>query len=190
MAEAVVSAVLAVADLENAGEAVADAVAVLGRDLVGRHASGVGLEGEHLLDPRSSDALVDAMGDPALTEIAVRTLKKLSAIRERIEQTLNQLRDVEESSEREEARMAAVIALLPIGRASVEILIEYLEDDDWLVREAAADLLGKIGDSRAVDPLMRRLQTDKDTGVKEIAIGLKAGSKTAPSPAADWPRRM
>jgi HEAT repeat protein len=125
---------------------------------------------EHLLDPRSSDALVDAMGDPALTEIAVRTLKKLSAIRERIEQTLNQLRDVEESSEREEARMTAVIALLPIGRASVEILIEYLEDDDWLVREAAADLLGKIGDSRAVDALMRRLQIDKDTGVKEIAI--------------------
>jgi HEAT repeat protein len=125
---------------------------------------------EHLLDPRSSDALVDAMGDPLLMDTAVRTLKKLAAIRERIEGTFEELRTVEESTQREEARMAAVIALLPIGRPSVEILIEFLDDDDWLVREAAADLLGKIGDSRAVEPLMRRLQHDRDTGVKEIAI--------------------
>ena len=66
--------------------------------------------------------------------------------------------------------MATVIDLLGIGRPSVEILIEYLEDDDWLVREAAADLLGKIGDVRAVEPLMKRLEKDKDTGVKELAI--------------------
>ena len=66
--------------------------------------------------------------------------------------------------------MAAVIELLGIGRPSVEILIEYLEDDDWLVREAAADLLGKIGDIRAVEPLMKRLKQDRDTGVKEISL--------------------
>jgi HEAT repeat protein len=125
---------------------------------------------EHLLDPRSSDALVDAMGDPILTEAAVRTLKKLGAIRQRLDRTFDELRSVEDSSQREEARMAAVIELLGIGRPSVEILIEYLEDEDWLVREAAADLLGKIGDVRAVEPLMKRLRQDKDTGVKEIAI--------------------
>jgi HEAT repeat protein len=39
-----------------------------------------------------------------------------------------------------------------------------------LVREAAADLLGKIGDVRAVGPLMKRLEVDKDTGVKELAL--------------------
>ena len=66
--------------------------------------------------------------------------------------------------------MATVIDLLGIGRPSVEILIEYLEDEDWLVREAAADLLGKIGDLRAVEPLMERLRKDKDTGVKELAL--------------------
>src|SRR5678815_2254539 len=66
--------------------------------------------------------------------------------------------------------MSTVINLLGIGRPSVEILIEYLEDDDWLIREAAADLLGKIGDIRAVEPLMRRLQVDQDTGVKELAM--------------------
>jgi HEAT repeat protein len=125
---------------------------------------------DHLLDPRSVDAFIDAMGQPAVQDIAVGTLKKLGAIRERIDQTFNALRDVEGASEREEARMSTVIDLLGIGRPSVEILIEYLEDEDWLVREAAADLLGKIADVRAVEPLMKRLAQDKDTGVKELAI--------------------
>lgn len=125
---------------------------------------------DHLLDPRSVDAFIDAMAQPAVRDIAAGTLKKLGAIRERIDESLNALRDVEGASEREEARMATVIDLLGIGRPSVEILIEYLEDEDWLVREAAADLLGKIADVRAVEPLMRRLADDQDTGVKELAI--------------------
>lgn len=125
---------------------------------------------DHLLDPRSAGALVDAMADPAVRDRAVQTLKKLGAIRERIKETFDRLRDTEDSVEREETRMAAVISLLGIGRPSVEILIEYLEDEDWVVREAAADLLGKIGDMRAVDPLMTRLRVDKDTGVKEFAV--------------------
>jgi HEAT repeat protein len=125
---------------------------------------------DHLLDPRSVDAFIDAMAQPAVRDMAVGTLKKLGAIRERIDDLFNVLREVEGASEREEARMGTVINLLGIGRPSVEILIEYLEDDDWLVREAAADLLGKIADVRAVEPLMKRLEQDKDTGVKELAI--------------------
>lgn len=125
---------------------------------------------DQLLDPRSIDAFIDAMGQPAVRDIAVGTLKKLGAIRDRIDQMFNALRDVEGASEREEARMSTVINLLSIGRPSVEILIEYLDDDDWLVREAAADLLGKIADVRAVEPLMKRLEHDKDTGVKELAV--------------------
>lgn len=125
---------------------------------------------DHLLEPTSADALVDAMMDPALREPATRTLKKLSAIRDRIESVFTMLRNIEGSAEREEARMATVIELLPIGRPSVDILIENLEDDDWLVREAAADLLGKIADLRSVEPLMERLRKDKDTGVKELAL--------------------
>ena len=125
---------------------------------------------EQLLDPRSADAFINAMGQPAICAIAVRTLKKLSAVRARIDEVFDTLRAVEDMSEREEARMSTVMNLLPIGRPSVEILIEYLEDDDWLVREAAADLLGKIGDARAVEPLMQRLRLDRDTGVKELAM--------------------
>ena len=125
---------------------------------------------EQLLEPGSADALVDAMGDPALREIVVRTLKKLGAVRDRIDGTFHALREVEGASEREEARMATVIDLLAIGRPAVDILITYLEDEDWLVREAAADLLGKIGDVRAVEPLMERVRVDQDTGVKELAV--------------------
>ena len=138
---------------------------------------------DQLLDPRSVDAFIDAMAQPAVRDMAVGTLKKLGAIREHIDEAFNVLREVEGASEREEARMATVIDLLGIGRPSVEILIEYLEDDDWLVREAAADLLGKIGDVRAVEPLMKRLDQDKDTGVKELAIkalGLIGDARPAP----------
>ena len=124
----------------------------------------------HLLDPRSADAFVDAMADPQLQEVATDTLRKLGAIRDRIDQLMDELRDVEESELKEGARQEAVIQLHRIGRPAVEILLEYLEDDDWVVREAAADTLGKIGDMRAVEPLMTRLQSDKDTGVKEHAL--------------------
>ena len=98
-----------------------------------------------------------------------RDLRKLGAIRDRIDEIMNELANVEESELREGARQEAVIKLHPIGRPAVEILIEYLEDDDWVVREAAADVLGKIADVRAVEPLMERLRVDGDTGVKELA---------------------
>jgi HEAT repeat protein len=123
-----------------------------------------------LLDPRSADGFVDAMADPNLRDLATDTLRKLGAIRDRIEQILDELRDVEESELKEGARQEAVIRLHHIGRPAVEILLEYLDDDDWIVREAAADTLGKIGDVRAVEPLMERLRSDKDTGVKEHAL--------------------
>ncbi len=124
----------------------------------------------HLLDSRSADAFVDAMSDPNLREIATETLRRLGAIRDRIDEIMDDLRAVEESELKEGARQEAVIQLHQIGRPAVEILLEYLEDDDWVVREAAADTLGKIGDMRAVEPLMARLQSDKDTGVKEHAL--------------------
>lgn len=124
----------------------------------------------HLLDPRSADAFVDAMADPNLRDLATDTLRKLGAIRGRIDQLLDDLRDVEEAELKEGARQETVIQLHRIGRPAVEILLEYLEDDDWVVREAAADTLGKIADVRAVEPLMIRLKSDKDTGVKEHAL--------------------
>ena len=50
-------------------------------------------------------------GSRPFRDIAVRTLKKLSAIRERIDEVFDALRAIEELSEREEARMSTVINL-------------------------------------------------------------------------------
>lgn len=125
---------------------------------------------EQLLDPRSADALVEALGDPVIQDIASRTLKRLGAVRDRIDEVFGELSRVDEPELREGARQDAVLKLHGIGRPGVETFIEYLDDEDWVVREAAADLLGKIGDFRAVEPLMERLRSDTDTGVKEIAV--------------------
>jgi len=53
---------------------------------------------------------------------------------------------------RSEVRDAAKGALVKIGTPALEMLIPLLKD--WNVREDAADVLGKIGDPRAVEPLI------------------------------------
>lgn len=45
-------------------------------------------------------------------------------------------------------------ALVLIGTEAVEQLIEALSHNDWEIRDFAAEALGKIGDTRAVDPLI------------------------------------
>lgn len=66
---------------------------------------------------------------------------------------------------------AAMFALLIISgmqssRASeVDILIQELKDENSYVRWRAAETLGKIGDSRAVDPLIAAMK-DKDEEVR------------------------
>jgi uncharacterized membrane-anchored protein YjiN (DUF445 family) len=55
-----------------------------------------------------------------------------------------------------------------IGIPAVEPLIGVLRDEDWRVREAAASVLGKIGDKRAVEPLIAALR-DGDSDVREAA---------------------
>jgi HEAT repeat protein len=44
--------------------------------------------------------------------------------------------------------------LIKFGEAAVEPLIAVLKDNDWWVQRDAAEALGKIGDTRAVDPLI------------------------------------
>ena len=57
--------------------------------------------------------------------------------------------------------------LTELGKPAVEPLIQTLKDKDWDVRRAAAQALGKIADTRAVEPL---IQTFKDNwGIQEAA---------------------
>ena len=68
-----------------------------------------------LLDPWSAEAFVDAMADPNLRDLATDTLRKLGAIRDRIEQLLDDLRAVEESELKEGVRQETVIQMHRIG---------------------------------------------------------------------------
>lgn len=47
--------------------------------------------------------------------------------------------------------------LVEIGKPAVQLLIHALEDENWRARWRAANALGKIGDARAVEPLIQRL---------------------------------
>jgi len=125
---------------------------------------------EQLADPRSVDAWIEAMAYPDLREIASRSLKRISDLRERIAEILNRLRDSEDTVALEEARIGVSMDLIALGRPTVSELLESLKDDLWVVREAAAQALGIIGDLRAVEPLLHKAKTDRDMGVRESCI--------------------
>src|SRR3989442_251830 len=125
---------------------------------------------EQLADPRSADAWIEAMGDLELRAVASRSLKRIAELRERIEDILNSLRELEETVALEEARVGVVMNLTALGRPAVLALLEALEDDHWMVREVAAQALGLIGDLRAVEPLLRKARADRDMGVRESCI--------------------
>ena len=125
---------------------------------------------EQLADPRSVDAWIEAMAYPDLREIASRSLKRIAELQERITEALDRLRDSEDTVALEEARIGVSMDLIALGRPAVSGLLEALEDDLWVVREAAAQALGIIGDLRAVEPLIHKAKTDRDMGVRESCI--------------------
>lgn len=71
---------------------------------------------------------------------------------------------------RERAEAALALGRSPDTRRLVEPLIAALQDEDWGVREAAASSLGRIGDTRAVAPLIKALQ-DAGSSAAAKALG-------------------
>jgi len=68
-----------------------------------------------------------------------------------------------------DVREAATQALGRIGKPAVEPLIVALRDEDWRTRCRAADALGEIGDARAVQPLIAAALQDRNRRVQEDA---------------------
>jgi HEAT repeat protein len=66
------------------------------------------------------------------------------------------------------AREAAAAALARLGAPAVPVLVERLAADDPDLRQAAAGVLGAVGDPRAVAPLTARL-ADRDPNVRAAA---------------------
>lgn len=57
----------------------------------------------------------------------------------------------------DDVRLKSIIALGNIGNSAVEPLLKVLETGDWKVKSMVAEVLGKIGDKRAVKPLLKLL---------------------------------
>src|SRR5207237_8800121 len=99
---------------------------------------------EQLADPRSADAWIEAMAYPDLLEIASRSLRRISDLRDRIAEILNRLRDIEDTVALEEARIGVSMDLIALGRPAVTELLEALNGEQWVGREAAGEALGII----------------------------------------------
>jgi HEAT repeat protein len=65
-------------------------------------------------------------------------------------------------------RMAAIKDLTDVGEKAVPALLQALSQGLWYTRECAAQILGNIGDPRAVEPLIACLQ-DENVGVRRSA---------------------
>ncbi len=128
---------------------------------------------------QAMDSLVQA-GEPAVEPViavfvseeqALPALKGASSVLEQIgEPAVQPL--IDSFAYTGEKRATAIAwkknTLVAIGEPAIEPLTAALENEDPAVREAAADTLGDIGDSRAVDPLARALD-DEDDAVREAA---------------------
>jgi HEAT repeat protein len=68
-----------------------------------------------------------------------------------------------------ELRSSAARILIEIGRPAVKHLILVLNDEDSQVRSRAAEILGEIGDSNAIEPLIKA-QQDDDVYVRRMWI--------------------
>ena len=79
-------------------------------------------------------------------------------------------------------RIATCEAFIKMGNQVVEPIIEVLKDQNWIVREGAVQALEKIGDPRAIYPLIEAL---KDTNRKRVSDALKSIGPAAFKPIMD-----
>jgi HEAT repeat protein len=83
--------------------------------------------------------------------------KKLSSGKDDVHKLIDDLR----SGKSREQRLRVEEHLLEMREQSVYPLINALSDDDWRVREESAKLLGRIGDERSVEYLIRLFKDEK-----------------------------
>ena len=131
-------------------------------------------------DPRAVEPLINYLKnkDGLERKVAMELLGALGDARA-VEPLIGALLD-----ERLNPYPEAVNALCKIGAAAVEPLIAALKNENKFTRQAAVDLLDRLGDTRAVDPLIIVLKEDSYWVVRrEAAIVLgKLGDGRAVEP--------
>jgi hypothetical protein len=63
---------------------------------------------------------------------------------------------------------ATAVCAIPEPGAAVAKLVELLDEDDPIVRQAAAGALGQVGEPRAVQPLRGRLTEERELQVRQV----------------------
>lgn len=111
------------------------------------------------------ESLIKALGseDKNIRRYSARVLGELGDARA-IDALIKNLRDGNKWVRRETSG-----ALSKMGDPATTPLIELLEDPEWRVRGAAAWALGRIGNKRAVEPLIKSLLEDESGFVRSGA---------------------
>ena len=134
-------------------------------------------------DARAVGALIEALKDKdgvvrlgaawALGEIrdATATGPLIEALKDKYKHILKYATPHHERGRYGIVRDRATRALVAIGQPAVELLIEALKDGDADTRCAVVEILGEIGDTRAVEPLIDVSLKDKDETVRSRAVG-------------------
>ncbi|MDL1910370.1 HEAT repeat domain-containing protein [Chloroflexi bacterium CFX6] len=109
----------------------------------------------HFKDPSTFDEITEVLLDDPKIEVRQAAAKALGETGHpaAIPFLLEALRDPYWWYEREAAAGDLLSAIEKMGAASVEPLIEALQDKEGAVRRFAAILLGRVGDRRAIEPL-------------------------------------
>jgi HEAT repeat protein len=114
-------------------------------------------------DARSVEPLIVALGDsdPSLRSRAAIALGQIGDARG-VKPLTTALKDVDDS-----VRSEATKSLTKMGNLGEGVLVAALYDDSDVVRWAAREALGKIGEARDVEPLIAAIR-DRDDDVRRI----------------------
>lgn len=117
------------------------------------------------------EPLVRLLGDAVANsdrEMVLEVVRVLGMLRhaEGIEVLMQTLRSAATKDDRK-VLVEVVRALKKIGSDATDALADALGDESAIVRAVAADILGRIGDERAV-PALERCRNDDDEGVRDM----------------------
>jgi HEAT repeat protein len=132
-------------------------------------------------DPSTFDDIANVLLDDPIIEVRRAAANALGNTRHpaAVPYLMEALRDPFWWYEREQQAGDLFDALARMGAAAADSLIEALKDDEGAVRRYAAMLLGRIGDTRALEPLgMAQYDLHHDVGKAsaEALVNFGAGS--------------
>ena len=116
------------------------------------------------------------LGTPQAAALLVQSLSGNEGVARAAARELGLLRDAQAVAPlisllgKPNVNTAAAEALTKLGSVAIEGVIAALASEDPMVRRMAAEILGNIGDKRAVDPLVNSVQTDHEYAVRTAAV--------------------